>query len=1419
MGDGDDEDGQLLLTQDGERRSSNGSRRVRFSHNNLFDDNTGDNNDSEAEGDEEEDEDEDSSCPDPDEVAAELEDLRALTEEENRNGAANEGDDDRDRFHTPNEEPEVPANEPVDDHQREDFVPAMRTRSSQQPRLKARTSGRESFADRSRSSDKEDAAKEAPARSPVNLLDPDLQDKITAVRFAFPQVSASACGELLSKHDKDVSKAWKSLAKSLKPRQGLAETMVMATQLGLPREVMIVTSPTTAPAGALGEVSHIDEVEDDESSSSDNDESDSSDETSNTDPRDHAPEADGESDSGGDSTPEEHIVPSPGAAHRGQKTDSSDSSGDSSSESQRAIRVPSRRIAKQSRARNPSGNQPKQHERNTDPHMDLSSDGSSESEDSEPQQMIRRRGRKIITSSPPKSSAAKASTRDERSSDSDSDDESSSEDSSSDSSTDSSSESEDEPKQAPAKPSSSSAPHMSARTTVPPGQGLTRTQKRNQRRRLHAQKQKEALAGNISSQGVQHIVSAETGLAAKKAALLHALGTDALGQENEPTADQGVRASAGNNQTFRATAAEDPDAWKQKISYRAVEVVQEGVELSEPPFPFVQRWDPQQRWDSHRNSHRAGKRKSRGDFQFYDESGAESAKKRKFPQTKNDYSYQEEDIILDYDDVSFNPDEGPVSNGYTDRAPELHRSETGDQRDVDDEDLPPLPEDISSLPELRLADVKAGAVIVYKQLLCTEATNWQPQLSDFVTAAITHTYEHDSQEFQVQLAKRDRNVDRNEKKYDEETGQRIYGKFEAPDEDEDGEEGDEDDGFRDVSLSQMIEPRIVQHATGADGEIPADVQDFAVLEARQLAQHDLEVADSQPEEGRRAAKSSRRHRTKLNTSGMPNQETGDGHDLGPDSEASSALDVDSPENGAAMDESFVPETNRDLNGDAVSPMEKDSISITEDRRGEISQLIADGGFRQEVRSSIEQSSFLHLGGSPSRQLEEEMEASVLLSHQRGLPRLSPSSDEAPSEYGSKEPTQLQETSQPAGLNNTDKFHSAPQTPSGRGSGPKTSDVDGAARQLSSTGNVSYPKLFPSQTSQATETSEQSAGRQPDPDFISHSDDMGIELPADSPFAANGFEDNTAIADDHSTKGREQTPPQQVHNDDLPNAKTTPMRITPSKSTQINPPGSAGSTGSSSVFTDIELLGSQPVRNKRRGFSPEIKDEAASSNSAVVDGSTSSTKDRGASKEDEHLSSPSRAQRNVKPSEQGKENDVEGLEPSISPPSLSGLRQEPDVALLSASSSHDNSSGDPFSLPGSVDSKAEAPATDGATKKVKRLTFTIPQGSQVISLLSSPAPESDHEVGDELFESEAEPEPVYTEMYADESVDSDYHDASFAKASPETRSQRSSTSRRKRGASLPSVEKEKASPNWVSGSQGPSRKASGRFGGRFSTGGL
>ena len=41
--------------------------------------------------------------------------------------------------------------------------------------------------------------------------------------------------------------------------------------------------------------------------------------------------------------------------------------------------------------------------------------------------------------------------------------------------------------------------------------------------------------------------------------------------------------------------ADNDESWRSRIDLRAVECCYDGIELSTPPFPFVQRWDPQQK--------------------------------------------------------------------------------------------------------------------------------------------------------------------------------------------------------------------------------------------------------------------------------------------------------------------------------------------------------------------------------------------------------------------------------------------------------------------------------------------------------------------------------------------------------------------------------------------------------------------------------------------------------------------------------------------------------------------------------------------------------------------------------------------------------------------------------------------------------
>ncbi|CVK96349.1 related to SRP40-suppressor of mutant AC40 of RNA polymerase I and III [Fusarium proliferatum] len=276
---------------------------------------------------------------------------------------------------------------------------------------------------------------------------------------------------------------------------------------------------------------------------------------------------------------------------------------------------------------------------------------------------------------------------------------------------------------------------------------------------------------------------------------------------------QAQEAKANDDKPAEEQPDEDPEAWRKKISYRAVECCQDDVVLSEPPFPFVQRWDPQQQYGSIRKRKRASQ--NFNDESYYEEDSQQwngdeewndngQRKKKKNKKRKNKSGYDgeydeeephegsfggtgadgDEDIVLNYDDI-----------------PNKHRPEESQFTDTDD--LPSLPSDVSTLPSLVLSDMKPGMVATWKQLVMSKATNWQPEMVP-MTGLILSISEDNS--MHVLLAMRDR--EGNDKEYDEHTGQRIYAKFEAPDLDED----EEDDGRREIPWAEMSDPRLVQPA-------------------------------------------------------------------------------------------------------------------------------------------------------------------------------------------------------------------------------------------------------------------------------------------------------------------------------------------------------------------------------------------------------------------------------------------------------------------------------------------------------------------------------------------------------------------------------------------------------------------------------
>ncbi|KAG5987370.1 hypothetical protein E4U52_007668 [Claviceps spartinae] len=432
------------------------------------------------------------------------------------------------------------------------------------------------------------------------------------------------------------------------------------------------------------------------------------------------------------------------------------------------------------------------------------------------------------------------------SSDSDSDDDS--DDSSDDSSCDSS---DDSGPESVKNPSSTQTQQGSA-----PSQGLSRTQKRNARRRkqkvmmrqetstpnsMDAEllARKEALLGALQAH-VTHDASQKSPAKPESAtntpngdrtAVAHAsaetsaqrrtrvdMGAGrrmlfgALGLKNPKTKADEERIKQGlmkdvkplsnprivevNDGEHAKQATEedaDPDAWRSKVTYRAVECCHEGMKLSEPPFPFVQRWDPQQQYGSMR------KRKRRAD-EFDEEYYGPSPSNGNKSNTRDPFRGQANGRV-DTEPFPADTTNGQTAtNGHVDQA---------NNPEEEEEDLPPLPADLNALPSLKRGSAKKGMVITWKQCTMSKATQWQPVMASITgEVLVPDTLDPPNSVLQVWLAFRDREY--KEKLYDEKTGQRIYDKFEVPDfEDEDGEEEEEDDGLRMVEWEEMGDPRIL----------------------------------------------------------------------------------------------------------------------------------------------------------------------------------------------------------------------------------------------------------------------------------------------------------------------------------------------------------------------------------------------------------------------------------------------------------------------------------------------------------------------------------------------------------------------------------------------------------------------------------
>ena len=250
------------------------------------------------------------------------------------------------------------------------------------------------------------------------------------------------------------------------------------------------------------------------------------------------------------------------------------------------------------------------------------------------------------------------------------------------------------------------------------------------------------------------------------------------------------------------TEPEEDDSWRDKIVLKAVECCYDGIELSTPPFPFVQRWDPQQQGGSRRQK------------------GGVKSKKRKRNQSQY-YENNEDDGTFYTEDQHFAGDaenaeeechEGTIrQSGFGETQSAINNHLPCDTQEslltsTAMEDLPAVPADIEAYPALNEDLAQPGAIIVFKEIHMSAETNWSPLVSGYRTAIVVKSLGNGRLE--LTLAHRDRQTD--DKEYDPETGDRVYQKFEMPDADDQ----QDDDGRIELNISEMIEPKLQSLAAG-----------------------------------------------------------------------------------------------------------------------------------------------------------------------------------------------------------------------------------------------------------------------------------------------------------------------------------------------------------------------------------------------------------------------------------------------------------------------------------------------------------------------------------------------------------------------------------------------------------------------------
>jgi len=214
-------------------------------------------------------------------------------------------------------------------------------------------------------------------------------------------------------------------------------------------------------------------------------------------------------------------------------------------------------------------------------------------------------------------------------------------------------------------------------------------------------------------------------------------------------------------------AAPPQDFWKSKLTLSAVECGPEGGYIETPTFPFKHPWQV-----------RKEKEKS--------------------------WSSQADVDMLNHDTQAVaveQHDTQEIEVAATNEQPSqtMTTSRTLTTGSVHEEDTIPIPSNFDILAPLLTTHLIEGTVVAYKELQIN--AQFEPEQSAYRTAKILTA---ENGQLQLQLSAEDR--EQADAQYDEETGQRIYQKFDMPTEDNDGP----DDGIREMSMNDMIEPKLVR---------------------------------------------------------------------------------------------------------------------------------------------------------------------------------------------------------------------------------------------------------------------------------------------------------------------------------------------------------------------------------------------------------------------------------------------------------------------------------------------------------------------------------------------------------------------------------------------------------------------------------